>query len=126
MAVKRDLTDRFLKSIKPAAPGKRPIYPDAQVPGFGLRVTEHSKASHIGSFVLVARFPGSANPTPRHIGDYPGMRLKEARKVASKWREDIAAGIDPKDKAAELRRAEERRRASTFAAAFEAFAEDRL
>ena len=42
MAAKRDFTDRFLKAIKPAEPGKRIILHDAQIPGFGIRVTEHS------------------------------------------------------------------------------------
>ena len=44
MATKRDFTDRFLKSIKPAEKGGRPIYWDAQVPGFGIRVTDKSTA----------------------------------------------------------------------------------
>ena len=71
MATKRDLTDRFLKSVKPAQNGKRAVFYDAQIPGFGIRVTEHSCAASVGSFVLVAWFPGSPNPTPWHIGTYP-------------------------------------------------------
>ncbi len=126
MATKRDFTDRFLKSIKPAAPGKRTIFFDAQIPGFGIRVTERSTEECKGSFVLVTRYPGSPNPAPRRIGDYPVMSLAEARAVAREWRRDIAKGIDPKEKAAEAAREQQRLRANTFGAAFATFAEDHL
>ena len=126
MVAKRDFTDRFLKSIKPAEPGKRPIFWDAQVPGFGIRVTDKSNGDNKGSFVLVARFPGSENPVPRRIGDYPNIPLSKAREIAREWREDIRKGIDPKVKEAERQRSEQRRRADTFAAIFETFADDHL
>jgi hypothetical protein len=38
MVQKRDLTDKTLKALKPAAPGKRYFEWDAQVAGFGVRV----------------------------------------------------------------------------------------
>jgi integrase len=126
MAAKRDFTDRFLKSIKPTAPGKRTIFFDAQIPGFGIRVTERSTDECKGSFVLVTRYPGSPNPAPRRIGDYPVMRLAEAREIAREWRRDIARGIDPKEKAAEAAREQQRLRANTFGAAFATFAEEHL
>jgi integrase len=126
MAAKRDFTDRFLKSIKPAPPGKRLIIWDAQIPGFGIRVTDRSAADEKGAFVLVTRFPGSKNPTPRRIGDYPAMSLAKAREIARGWREDIRQGFDPKVKEEQRRRQEERRRADSFSAVFAAFAEDHL
>jgi integrase len=126
VTTKRDLTDRFLKSVKPAAPSKRLIIWDAQTPGFGLRVTERSSDSNKGTFVLVARFPGSENPVPRRIGDYPALSLGKARATAREWRELVARGIDPKVKDAEQRRAEDSRRADTFGSAFEAFAAEHL
>ena len=130
MVPKRDLTDRGLKALKPAEPGKR-YFGDAQVPGFGVRVTDRSPPSI--SFVLVARFAGAKHPAPRQIGDYPAISIAKARQIAREWREDIAKGIDPKDKAvgvkrqAERNRLEEaRRQANTFRAAFEAYAAERL
>lgn len=126
MAAKRDFTDRFLKSLKPAAPGKRYIAFDAQVPGFGIRVTERCRDEDKGSFVLVARFPGSDNPAPRRIGDYPALSLAKARQIAREWREDLRQGVDPKAKAAERQRQEQRRRADTFEAVFRAFADEHL
>ena len=126
MVAKRDFTDRFLKSIRPTASGRRAIFFDAQIPGFGIRVTERSSDECKGSFVLVTRYPGSSNPAPRRIGDYPVMTLSEARDIAREWRRDLAKGIDPKEKAAEAEREKQRLRANTFGAAFAAFAEDHL
>ena len=54
------------------------------------------------------------------------MPLAKAREIAREWREDIRQGVDPKGKAAEHRRQEERKRADTFSAAFKSFAEDHL
>jgi integrase len=126
VAAKRDFTDRFLKAIKPAEHGKRIIFHDAQIPGFGIRVTDRSADHNKGSFVLVTRFPGSTNPVPRRIGDYPAMSLAKAREIAREWREDLRQGVDPKAKEAERRHEEERRRGDTFAAVFLAFADDHL
>ncbi len=126
MSAKRDFTDRFLKAIKPTPSGKRVVHFDAVVPQFGIRVSDKSTKVNIGAFVLVARFPGSSNPSPRRIGDYPAMSLAAARAIAREWREDIARGVDPKIKQVEERRAEERRRADTFSAAFDAYAAERL
>eukprot|EP01037_Dinobryon_pediforme_P012166 gene12166-12254_t len=126
MASKKDFTDRFLKAIKPASPGKRVIVYDAQCPGLGIRVTEKSTDEDKGSFVLVARFPGSANPTPRRIGEYPAMTLAAARQIARAWREDIRKGIDPKVRQAAEKRENTRRQNDTFSANFEKFDSDHL
>lgn len=126
MADKRDFTDRYLRSLKPAEKGKRYIKYDAQVPQFGIRVSDKSTRDNIGAFVLVARFPGSPNPAPRSIADFPATPLGKAREVAREWRELIAKGIDPKSKQDEERRAEERRRADTFDAVLEVYAAERL
>jgi hypothetical protein len=110
MAAKRDFTDRFLRSLKPAKPGKRYIEYDAQVPGFGIRVTERSREDDIGSFVLSTRWPGSNNPTARLIGAYPAMPLMKGRQIAREWREDLRQGVDPKAKEEARRRAEDMHR----------------
>ena len=115
MAAKRDFTDRFLKSIKPAARGKRDMHWDAQVPGLGLRVTDKSSSNDIGTFTLTRRWPGSDNPAPRAIGRYPNVSLAEARTIARGWNADADKGVDPKVKEAERRREEDRRRADTLA-----------
>jgi integrase len=99
---------------------------DAQIPGFGIRVTDHCTDDNKGAFVLITRFPGSSNPAPRRIGDYPAMSLAKAREIAREWREDIGQGIDPKVKEADRLREEQRRRADTFAAVFGSYADDCL
>ena len=126
MAEKKDFTDRTLKAIKPAPTGKRVILYDAAVTGFGIRITDKSTPQDVGSFVLVARFPGSTNPTPRRIGDYPAMTLATARQTAREWKEDISKGVDPRLKEQERQASEKRRRANTFDAVFATYAADHL
>jgi integrase len=92
------LTDRALRALKPAPAGKRLDIMDAVVPGFGVRVTDKAddrgKASQ-RTFVLVARFPGSSNPTRRALGEYGALSLERAREKARSWHELIRKGIDP-------------------------------
>jgi integrase len=126
MVVKRNFTDRLLKAIKPPPRGRRRIIWDAQIPGFGIRVTERSGAGNIGAFVLVTRFPGKKDPAPRRIGAYPSMPLAKAREIARQWRELIGQGVDPKAKEANSRREATRQRAVTFLLAFNAYADDHL
>jgi integrase len=64
---------------------------DAVVPGLAVRVTEGGAKS----FVLVARFPGSANPTARALGKVGAITLAEARTKGRDWLKLIAAGTDP-------------------------------
>jgi len=62
---KRRLTDRTLKSLKPAKSGSRYDVMDVITPGFGVRVTDKGKRT----FSLVSRFPGHSNPTRRALGE---------------------------------------------------------
>jgi integrase len=126
MVIKRNFTDRLLRAIKPTPHGRRAIIWDAQIPGFGIRVTERSVAGNIGAFVLVTRFPGKKDPAPRRIGAYPGMPLAKAREIARQWRDLIGQGLDPKAREVDLRQAAARQSAVTFRIAFNAFAEDHL
>lgn len=123
-----EFKDRTLASksrITPPEAGKRKIYWDTMLSGFGLRLTDKS-APATGSFVLVARFPGSNNPTARHIGDWPKMSLARAREIAQEWSDNLRQGLDPKLEAERQRREEAKRRASTFKAEFENYADDKL
>ena len=85
---KRNLTDRLLKSLKPKA--KRYDVMDSVAPGLGVRVSENRK-----TFILIARFPGSDNPTRRTLGEYDVMSLEEARNKAREWRKLVGKGGDP-------------------------------
>ena len=107
------LTDRKLAALKPE--GKRYDVMDTDVPGFGVRVSETGQRT----FVLIARYPGSSNPTRRALGEYPALSLEQARERARDWRELIRKGIDPKAEVERLRREELRKQQTTFGAVAE-------
>jgi integrase len=91
MKAKKPLTDRSISHLSFASPGKRRIVWDAIVPGLGIRVTDRG----VKSFVLVVRYPGSPNPTPRSLGTYGAITLEAARAKARDWLALIANGTDP-------------------------------
>ena len=64
---------------------------DAQVPGFGVRVTDTGHRT----FILRTRYPGSDTPSRREIGKCDDMTLADARAKAREWRALVAKGIDP-------------------------------
>jgi len=115
---RKRLTDRSLKALKPTK--KRYDVMDTDVPGFGVRVTERGQRT----FILIARYPGSSNPTRRAVGEYPALRLEKARERARHWRDLVVRqGIDPKTEEDRLRRLELRKQQTTFAAVAEDFLE---
>ena len=119
---KRTLTDRTLKALKPAKRGKRYDLMDSVVPGLGFRITETGHKS----FTLVARFPGSKNPTRRALGDYGALTLQGARRKAREWLETLRRGVDPREEEERQRAAKLRERRNTFAAVAEDFINDKL
>jgi len=105
------LTDRFIKSRKPAPAGQRVDYADGVVPGLALRVTDRGHRS----FVLVARYPSNPkNPTRRALGDYGALSLEDARSKARAWLEMIGKGIDPRIEEARRVAAERSRSLNAF------------
>src|SRR5215472_9657372 len=89
---KKTLNDRMLKSLRPAPSGKRYERMDAVVPGFGVRVTESGQRT----FILIARYPGSRNPTRREVGKYGELTLEAARTRARGWLDLLRKGVDPR------------------------------
>jgi integrase len=118
---KRALTDRAIIALKPRV-GQRYEVLDAYIPGLAVRVSDQGHKS----FVLIARYPGSPNPTRRTLGQYGAITLAAARKKAQDWHELLANGIDPADEMERQQLAEQRRRASSFAAVAEDFIVDKL
>jgi hypothetical protein len=119
---KRALNDRVIKALKPASQGRRYDVSDSVLPGLGVRVTENGTKT----FVLVARFPGSNNPTRRALGEYGALTLEKARDKGRDWLALIRQGKDPKDEEARQRLAEQRQRANTFATVAEDFISEKL
>src|SRR5215471_17590408 len=105
----KQLTDRKLQSLKAATTAKR-HYDVWDRDGLGVRVSYEGRKT----FVLMARYPGSNNPTRRALGSYPAMSLADARAKADRWRKLIAAGKDPREE-------EERKRENSFRAVAEQF-----
>ena len=114
--MRRNLTAKAIEALKPAPGGGRYDVADAIVPGFGVRVTDKGKKSYI----LTARFPGSANPTRRTIADVGAVELSKAREVARAWLAQIAAGLDPQAERERVRQ-EAAKRPLTFADVAEQF-----
>jgi integrase len=101
---KIQLSDFKVKNLKAADTGKRYDVMDSEVRGFGIRVNDKGERS----FIYYSRFPGSASPQRRALGEYPAMSLADARAKAAAWRDLIRAGIDPKIKEDEERQDRER------------------
>lgn len=78
---RKTLTDRTLKSLKPAARGKHYDLWDAVVPGLGVRVSDTSTKT----FVLMKRYGDSKNPTRGRLGIYGAITLDDARTKARHW-----------------------------------------
>jgi integrase len=118
---KRALTDRTLKSLKPA--DKPYDVRDTLVPGLRVRVLPSGQRS----FVLLARHGGKHSaPTRRALGVYDVMSLEEAREEARKWKKLINKGIDPSSLKERERVEKERSQQNTFRAVLAAFNKDKL
>ena len=117
--MKRTLTDKGVKALKPAAKPYEVM--DTEVRSFGLRVLP----SGVKSFVLYRRFPGSANPVRRSLGTYGVLSLAEAREKGRQWNALAEKGLDPAIETVRRREAEQEAKreqeTNTFGAAFEAY-----
>lgn len=126
LATKYNLTDRFLKSLKPAEPGKRPVYWDSQVPCFGVRLTDRGKKS----FVVGKRPAGAKQLVWTLLGAYPVMSLKDARQAARAALITLSEGKSPRLERASARQRERedarRKQASLFAAIAEDYISAKL
>lgn len=106
--MKKVLTDRGLKALKPAQAGKRYTLWDSLLPNFGIRVTEKGHAS----FIVMTRLDGRL--IRRVLGEFPGMELKDARDAARTALDDIGRGVDPKEREEAERREREQKRRDNF------------
>jgi Arm DNA-binding domain/Phage integrase central domain/Phage integrase family len=88
----RNLTEPFIKALKPAPAGQRYARADALVPGLKVRVTDKGSKS----FILWRRYGGAAHPAARSLGAVGTMTLAEARDKARSWLALIKQGEDPR------------------------------
>ena len=88
------LTKRSVDAAQPAADGRRVIYFDKALPGFGLLVTPAGSKSFV---VQYRQGSGRDAPTRRvTMGRYGVLTPEEARTEARRILRDVAHGIDPK------------------------------
>jgi integrase len=104
------LTDRYLKSLKPAPVGKRVVHWDTARPSFGCRITDRG----VVSFFVMRRMRGKSQPVRVVLGRYPEIGLAQARKLATAAISDLVAGVHPRERA-------RREQTNTFAILAEAF-----
>src|SRR5258707_6112737 len=110
------LTDRYLKSLKPAEAGKRIVHWDAAKPSFGCRITDRG----VVSFFVMRRMHGKPQPIRVGLGCYPEVSLATARKLATAALGDLVSGVHPTKARAE-RVAAGKHEANTFAALVDRF-----
>jgi integrase len=120
---RKNLTPTLIRGLKPAPAGTRYQVMDAQVPGFGVRVTDTGHRT----FILRIRYHGSASsPSRREIGICDVITLTDAREKARQWRLLVGQGIDPRAQEATERAALVRQAATTFESVVEDFIRDKL
>lgn len=115
--MKHNFSDRFLKSLKPASRGKRDTFWDANLPSFGLRVTEKRRIS----FFVMRRPHGSSQPVRVVLGPYPLVSLAKARERARATLDLFENGTSPREMALKRQQADQAARSNTFARAAEDF-----
>jgi integrase len=115
--MRRNFTDKFIRSLKAAPPGKRVEHWDAKVPSFGVRVTDRGHKT----FILYLRWPGTRWAARREISEVGVLDLEQARKRARDWLAQIQLGIDPLEEIRKRKEANERARDSAFEVVAEAW-----
>jgi integrase len=124
MAMRKTLTDRVIRALKPAADQKPYDVMHTGMPAFGVRVMpSRNNEKPVKSFILVARYAG-INPTRRSLGRYGGeITLDQAIEKARRWLDLIAQGKDPADEVKRIAEEAARRRINTVAAVIEDYIE---
>jgi integrase len=123
--MRKRLTDRTIKSLKPASNGKPMDVMDSITPSFGVRVMG-TPQHPVRTLMLNTRFPGSTNPTRARLGSYDELGLEAGRDKARDWLALIRKGRDPRIEEARQREAELRKHATLFGAVAEDFIRDKL
>jgi Arm DNA-binding domain len=128
--MKKLLTDRTLRGLKPAAPGKRTVLWDSAVPSLCVRVTDKGAASFNVMRRLhgrvIRRMIGVTWHVPLPAGQPLPYSLADARDDARAAILDISRGIDPKVKREAARQAEGTAARETFAAVAKDFLADHV
>ncbi len=133
--MRKVLTDKAIRALKPAKPGQRYDVPDADVPGLIVRINDRGGRA----FMFYGRFPlrhdrttgawlpnEARSPSRRAVGDYPDMPLAEAREIGREWRRLLRQGIDPQAEEDRRKREESQAVKATFGAVAEEYIRDHV
>jgi integrase len=124
------LTDRTLRGLEPAAPGKRTVIWDSAVPSLCVRVTDKGAASFNVmrrlNGTIIRRMIGIAWHVPLPPRLPLPYSLADARVDARAAILDISRGIDPKAKREAAKEAEAKAARETFAAVAHEFLADHV
>jgi integrase len=126
--MRKRLTDRTIKALKPASNAAPMDVMDSITPSFGVRVMG-TPQHPVRTFILRTRFPGNNNPVRVRLGSYDEtdkMSLEGAREKARDWLGLIRKGRDPRIEEQRQREAELRKHATLFGAVAEDFIRDKL
>lgn len=88
MSKKIEITNKLVETLIKG--GEARDIMDVIQPGFGIRV-----GAKRSTYILLARFPGSSNPTRRGIDQVGAITLKAARAEAHRWKELLLQDVDP-------------------------------
>lgn len=123
-------TDRTLRGLKPAPPGKRTVLWDSAVPSLCVRVTDKGAASFNVMRRLrgrvIRRIIGITWHVPLPAGQPLPYALSDARDDARAAVLDISRGIDPKAKRESAKQAEAQSLRETFAVVAKEFLADHV
>jgi hypothetical protein len=115
--MKQIFSERLLKSLEAAAPGKRNTIWYAALPSFGIRVTDKGKKS----FFVFRRPRGSPKAVRLALGPFPVIPLAAARERARAVLLELEAGNNPRELAHRRQQADQIVRSNTFAKVAEDF-----
>lgn len=119
--MKRNFTDKFIRSLKPARAGKSYEHWDTAVPNFGIRVSDKGHKA----FIVYTRW-NSRSPARRTVGDASKLSLADARRIARGWLNQLEQGIDPHERQRIDAQDAARKRRATFASVAEDWFRDEL
>jgi integrase len=114
------LSDRFIKALPDPTRGSSIVY-DADIPGFGIRLTTNGARSFVLNYVVNRR------ERRMTIGRFPAWSTSAAREEARSLRRKVSLGFDPLEEAsARTSEAVAAREAPTVADLFERYAREHL
>jgi Arm DNA-binding domain len=89
MTQRKLLTDKNVRALKPAAPGKREDTYDTLIPNLLVRVTSTGHKS----FCLRFKPPGKKDRVRRELGEFGQLTCDDARAKGRRWLTSLAEGV---------------------------------